>query len=105
MIDDGLIDASVSKKIAAKNKRLRDRDLGDIRKVLSTPEGRRFFWRILSKCGIFHASWSGDTNQTLVNEGRREIGLIFLDDLMEASPQSFVQLQREAKGLAGEKDE
>ena len=94
---DELIDKSKQDKLEAKNRRRREKELGDIRKLLSTPEGRRFYWRVLSKCGVFHSSWTGDTNQTLVNEGKREIGIVFLDDLLEASPNVFAQLQREHK--------
>lgn len=97
MPDDGLIDRSKQDKADALAQREREKELGDIRKVLSEPEGRRFYWRVLSKCGVFHSSWSGDTNQTLVNEGKRAVGIVFLDDLLEASPQTFAQMQREYK--------
>lgn len=96
-MDDGLIDKSRQDKAEAKARREREKDLGDIRKVLSEPEGRRFYWRVLSKCGVFHSSWTGDTNQTLVNEGKRAVGIVFLDDLLEASPSTFAQMQREYK--------
>jgi hypothetical protein len=96
-MEDGLIDNAAQKKLEAKNRRRREKELGDIRKILSIPEGRRFYWRVLSKCGVFHSSWTGDVNQLLVNEGHREIGIIFLDDLLEASPTTFAQLQREHK--------
>jgi len=92
-----LIDTSKQDKLNAKTKRLREKQLGDIRKVLSIPEGRRFYWRVLSQCGVFHSSWTGDTMQTLVNEGKRAVGIVFLDDLLEASPNVFAQLQREHK--------
>jgi len=95
-----LIDDPKQKKLEERAKRRRERDLGDIRKILSIPEGRRFYWRILSVAGIFRTSWTGQVEQTLVNEGSRNNGLIFLNDLMEASPTSFVQLQREANAEA-----
>lgn len=46
----------------------------DIKKVLSTPSGRRFFWRLWTECGIFRTSFS-DSNQMAFNEGKRIIGL------------------------------
>jgi len=94
---DNLLETEEQKGRDEQAKRERIKELGDIRKVLSNPEGRRFFWRLLSKCGVFHASWVGDVNQTLVNEGRRAIGMMFMDDLLEASPDAFLQMQREFK--------
>ena len=103
---ENLIDDSKQKEAEKKAKRRRERDLGDIRKILSIPEGRRFYWKVLSAAGIFRTSWTGSTEQTLVNEGSRSIGLIFLSDLMEASPTSFVQLQREANAeIKNQKEE
>ena len=84
-----------NEKLEKDAERIRKRDLGDIRKILSIPEGRRFFWRLLSEAGIFRSSFTGDSLQTAHNEGRREIGLIFLKDINAANPSSFAQLQRE----------
>jgi len=97
-----IVDRTVQDKIEAKAKKLREKELGDIRKVLSEPEGRRFYWRVLSKCGVFRSSWTGDVNQTLVNEGSRVIGTLLLDDLLEASPGAFAQMQREFKSKSKE---
>ena len=97
VIDDGLIDKTKDDKAQALARKARERDLGDIRYLLKEPEGRRFYWRVLSKCGVFHSSWTGDPHQTLVNEGKRTIGILFLDDLLEANPSSFAQMQRENK--------
>jgi hypothetical protein len=94
-----LIDTSKQDKAEARAKRKREKELGDIRKVLSIPEGRRLYWRFLSKCGIFRSSWTEDADSTLVNEGMRIPGLIFLDDLLEASPATYAQLQRENKSI------
>lgn len=82
------------KRQAESAKRLRDRDLGDIRKVLSSMEGRRFIWRLMSSCGVFHGSFTGNST-TFFNEGRRDIGLLVLRDLMEAKPDAFAHMQRE----------
>lgn len=87
------------KEIAGRNKRQRDRELGDIRKVLSTPEGRRFVWRIMSTCGIFRSSMTG-TSQTFFNEGQREIGLFLLNETGLARPDAFVVMQADAKFAA-----
>lgn len=81
-----------SEKIAAKKREI---ELKDIQTVVSTPEGRRFYWRVMAMAGVFHLSYTGDTNSTMYNEGRREIGLKIFNDLFEASPNAFNQMQRE----------
>lgn len=75
--------------------RKRDRELSDIRWIISSPEGRRFYWRILSDAGVFRSSFSGDSNITMYNEGRRTIGLDLLGDLLSAKPSAFSQMQDE----------
>ena len=79
-----------------KEKSGRDQELEDIRHVLATRQGRRFYWRYLSECGVFRTSFV--TNATIYfNEGRRSIGLHLMADMNEAAPESFVLMQKEAK--------
>ena len=73
----------------------RDREINDMRKVISLPEGRRVIWRILSGCGVFRASFALNSMQASFNEGKRDIGISLLLDLNEADANMFAQLQRE----------
>jgi len=83
-----------NKKILEQEKQRRDRELNDIKKIVKTADGRRLYWRLLSECGIFKTSLA-DEHKIFFNEGKRVIGLIFLDDLMKIAPDSFNQMQRE----------
>ncbi len=80
-----------------KAKRKRDREINDVRVVASTPEGRRFLWRLLSEGKIFQDGYvHGDAGfGTTYNCGRRSIGVWALSELMEASPNTFLQMQNE----------
>jgi len=80
-----------------KAKRLRDRELNDIKLILSSPEGRRFLWRVLSEAQVFRDGYvHGDAGfGTTYNSGRRGIGLWALAEIMEAKPDAFMQMQRE----------
>lgn len=80
-----------------KAKRLRNRDLNDIRVVLSTPEGRRFYWRLLSKAQVFIDGYvAGDRGYgTTRNTGMKFVGHWALDEMLEAKPSAFTQMQRE----------
>jgi hypothetical protein len=68
----------------------------DILFILSSVQGRRFYWRMMERCGIFESSFTGN-NTTFFNEGQRNIGLMLLSKLNEISPQSYLQMIHEAK--------
>jgi hypothetical protein len=82
------------KKAQEKSRRLRERELGDIRHVLKDPEGRRFLWKVLGDAGVFRSSFTGNS-ETFYNEGKRSLGLAILKDIMDARPEAFLMMQRE----------
>jgi hypothetical protein len=88
-------DNTENTKIEERRKRYRDREIGDIRKILALPEGRRFMWRIMEFAGPTRLSFSQNDRTTAFNEGRREVGLFLLKDIMEVKPEAFIQMQRE----------
>ena len=85
-------------------KRLQEREQGDIRKVLSLPEGRRFVWKLMSDAGVFRSSFTGNS-QTFFNEGQRNMGLVILNQVMGAKPEAFTQMQAEAASEKRQHDE
>ena len=89
-----LFDTSKQDKIKLKSDKKRERQLNDIRKVLSSAEGRRFFWRILGHAGLYRNSNTGNS-QTFFNEGKRSEALFWLDELMEADHKAFAIMQSE----------
>jgi len=91
-----IADESQVKEGSQKAKRLRERELSDIRFILETEMGRRFVWRYLSLAGVFQTSFTGNST-TFFNEGRRDIGLKLLADVSEAKPEAYLQMAHEAK--------
>lgn len=79
-----------------KSKVLRRRELEDVAAILATVEGRRFYWRVMQRCGIHKSSFTGN-NTTFFNEGERNIGLFLLAELEEADPTAYVKSLTEAK--------
>ena len=77
--------------------RRRERELADIYSILQTPGGRRFVWRYLGLCNVFKTSFNHSGSITAFNEGSRNIGLMLLDDVNEASPDSLTVMMKEAK--------
>lgn len=91
-----LIDNSKHEKKQKKNDRRRERELSDIRFILKSPEGRRFYWRLMEKGKIFHDIFCFEqTNSTNYNLGRQSISRDFLNDLLEAKPDAYGQMQQE----------
>lgn len=76
----------------------RRRELADVAFVLSTIEGRRFYWKLMMRCGIFKSSMTGN-NTTFYNEGERNIGLLMMADLNESDPEAYLKCLTEAKKL------
>jgi hypothetical protein len=65
-----------------KAKDLAKQDEQDIRALLSTREGARFFARLLELCGVYRLSYvPGDTHATAFNEGKRNVGNAVMADL------------------------
>lgn len=92
---DNAADETEVKERGKKSKDKRTRELDDVFFILGSPQGRRFFWRYLGRCGIFRTSMTGN-NTTFFNEGERMIGLNLLADLNEANPEAYAVMQKEA---------
>lgn len=86
------------KDAAGKEKRGRDREIDDVAHLLADVHGRRFLWRVLEECGVYHQSFNHSGSIMSFNEGKRSVGLLLLRDIMEASPEAYVQMMKEFKG-------
>ncbi len=79
---------------AAKTVRLRRND--DFRWLMGDARGRRFVWDLLGKAGLFRSSFGPSTELTAFNEGRRDLGLGVLAELMQLCPEQYARMQAEA---------
>lgn len=86
------------KEAGEKVKRGRERELNDLRSILSTVQGRRFVWRFLEVCGINKCSFADDPHKTSFLEGQRNVGLRLQADIMDAEPNAYVTMMKESKG-------
>ena len=76
----------------------RYRELKDLKEVLSTPEGRRVWRRLLETCGAYRTPFVGEfpfTNH--VNIGRQQIGQWALAEMDESRPTTYLEMAREYK--------
>jgi len=81
-----------SNKIALRD---RQQHLADLREILSTRYGRRYIWDLMAQCKPFVNAMTGNS-QTFFNLGLQFIGQAMFLDIMEATPDSFTIMQREA---------
>lgn len=83
--------------VEERQKRLRDRELSDIRALLAMPEGRRVFWRVLEHAKTLNSPYvHGDNGySTAFNSGRQNEGLWLFSELNTAKPNAFSQMQKD----------
>lgn len=62
------------------------------REVLSTEAGQRVLWSILGSANIYASTFSPNSWQAF-NEGRRALGLEIVEQIVESSPESWLNMQ------------
>ena len=99
MANEEVLDTSDEKQVQTrknKNKTKRDREESELKDILNTYGGRAYIWRVLSRCGLFKSSFTGEPNSTFFREGQRDIGLNMLSEIMELDGAAFQKMQQEA---------
>ncbi len=94
-MDTGDVKDVKKKKTKAQLRRLKETEW--LKDILSKPGGRDFIWRLLTECGVYHTSFTGEVNSTILNEGRRQIGLWVLTEMFDADPTAYITMQKESK--------
>jgi hypothetical protein len=82
------------RQTSAKTTRLQRNE--DFRWLMGDARGRRFIWNLLAKAGVFRSSMGLSAELTAFNEGRRDLGLAVLADLMRLCPEEYGRMQAEA---------
>jgi len=87
--------SSVNKGKSKKRKK-RQQENEDLRKVVSTEHGRRFYWKILDRCKVMKITYvAGDPYATAFNEGARFLGNSLLKEIHNVAPNSYVKMWNE----------
>ena len=79
-----------------REKELRDRDVADIRFVLSDKRGRRVLWRLLSHSGLYESGYV-EGSKAQYRDGRRNEGAHLLALVTDAQPDALLQMMQEAQ--------
>ena len=74
-----------------KTKLKREDQLSALRDILESDGGKEFFWRLLARCKLYETSFTGNI-QTFFNEGKREVGLWVLSEIVAADPKAYANM-------------
>ena len=86
-----------------KAKIIRDRELNDIRAVLSTNAGRRFVWKLLERCKAFGSIYDSDSKFMAYLSGQQDLGHYIMAEITETDENLLFKLMKENK--KGERNE
>ncbi len=97
--------ARMSAEQREQDKTRREGELADLRAVLNTVWGRRFFWRLVGRCGPMMATF--DTNALVMAhaEGQRNIGRWLWAEMEASCPEAWEAMRKEAKHTSAAQDE
>ncbi len=84
---------------AEKREKLRrSRELEDLRVVMSTPEGRRVIWRLLSEFKVFGSVMRDGVERVMFLAGKQDAGHLIQGEAIAASEALYLLMQKEAFG-------
>jgi hypothetical protein len=73
------------------------REAGDVKWLMSTEQGRRIAWRILSWTRLHRTPFSADRGVTDFNCGQANIGLLLQGEILTHAPGAYVTMIEESK--------
>lgn len=84
------------KDAVRKEKFNRESELEDIKEVLKSVNGRRFIWRILSKCKTFESIWQPSA-MIHYNSGMQDLGHFIMAEITDADAELLFLMMKENK--------
>lgn len=84
-------DEKQAKKQQRKERLDRKQELEDIKAILDTPSGLRFFRRFFEEGRIFTTTFTGNSHSFFL-EGHRNFALRYFNDICESAPHKVVEL-------------
>ena len=85
-------------------KREQDKKRNDLIWVVSTPQGRRWYWNLMSECKPFSDKFIESVNLTNYMKGVKTVGLNMYHDLLDADPSAFIKMRDENQAQDTRKD-
>lgn len=80
------------------------REIDDFKWLMDDKRGRRVVWGLLERTGVFRSSFTGNS-ETFFLEGQRNVGLMLMAQIHEASAEKYTLMLKEQKDDAGNDDD
>lgn len=90
-----LADEQEVKKAERREKDLRKQELNDLRTVLSNVSGRRFVWRVLTRCNSFASVFSENHSTMSYLAGKQDLGHFIMNEITEADENLLLKLMKD----------
>ena len=72
----------------------RDKELNDLRAILSTAEGRRVIWRLLGHCKVHGSIWE-QSARIHYNAGVQDVGHFIMAEVIAAGEEFLFNMMKE----------
>lgn len=95
-------DESQVKEAEKKIKHEKQQEIHDLKNIMQTAQGRRFIYKLITFCGVFKTSYTGNSG-TFYNEGMRNVGLMIMSEINEHCPELYVSMLNESREVTKEK--
>lgn len=96
-IVDNAADRFQTRAAERRSRQKAQRQANDLRVVLSTPEGRRFLWRLMGECGSFASVCrDGFDSSVFYRGGKQDVGHMLQVWVLDANEGAYLTMQKEA---------
>ena len=82
-------------KAKTQEERERELELADLRFVVSSPQGRRLIWRLLTHCRVFNSVFNNSGSVTYYHSGMQDVGHFIQAEVIEAKKEAYLEMMRE----------
>jgi hypothetical protein len=69
-----------------------ERERNELAEVLQLEQGQAFVMRLLSRCGVYRATFSNSHAESSFADGQRDIGLWVLEQIQSIDPEMYATL-------------
>lgn len=83
------------KRQEQKQKLKRENDLDDLKYLMQSHQGRRFFWRLLGHCSVYNSIFNTNALVQSHNSGKQDVGHFVQGEIIQASPDGYLKMQSE----------
>jgi len=97
-------DAKQVKAARKQEKHQRTQEKMDVQALLALPAGRRFLWRLLSRCRVMESIWEASA-RIHYNAGQQDVGHFLMAEITEADAGAFIQMMQENQQKEEPKEE